>query len=104
MAEEQKPGSDLTVRFAAGVAMASVALAAIYLGGWPFRALVSPQALAAQVAGAAALYGTVLIATNFLGLRDGLYDLIQRRMARGDVSDVETRSREANAARLVESN
>jgi hypothetical protein len=82
-------------------AFACLAMAALL---WPFRALVSPQALAAQVAGAAALYGTVLIATNFLGLRDGLYDLIQRRMARGDVSDVETRSREANAARLVESN
>ncbi len=36
-----KTGSDLTVRFAAGVAMAAVALLAIYLGGWPFRILVA---------------------------------------------------------------
>jgi phosphatidate cytidylyltransferase len=39
-----KPGSDLTVRFAAGVAMAAVALLAIYLGGWPFRILVAAGA------------------------------------------------------------
>jgi phosphatidate cytidylyltransferase len=39
-----KAGSDLTVRFAAGVAMAAVALAAIYLGGWPFRILVAAGA------------------------------------------------------------
>lgn len=36
----QKPASDLTVRFAAGVVMVAVASVAIYLGGWPFRALV----------------------------------------------------------------
>lgn len=36
-----KPTSDLTVRFAAGVAMAAVACAAIWLGGWPFRILVA---------------------------------------------------------------
>ena len=35
-----RPGSDLTVRFAAGVVMAAVASLAIILGGWPFRALV----------------------------------------------------------------
>lgn len=40
----RKAGSDLTVRFAAGVAMAAVALLAIYLGGWPFRALVAAGA------------------------------------------------------------
>lgn len=38
--EAGRPGSDLTVRFAAGVAMAAVATLAVYLGGWPFRALV----------------------------------------------------------------
>lgn len=35
-----RPGSDLTVRFAAGVVMAAVASLAIILGGWPFRILV----------------------------------------------------------------
>ncbi len=44
MAEGQKPASDLSVRFAAGVAMAGVALAAILLGGWPFRLLVAAGA------------------------------------------------------------
>lgn len=39
-----RPASDLTVRFAAGVAMAAVALLAIYLGGWPFRLLVAAGA------------------------------------------------------------
>ena len=34
------PDSDLTVRFAAGVAMAAVASLAIIFGGWPFRILV----------------------------------------------------------------
>ena len=36
--------SDLTIRFAAGVLMAAVALLAIYLGGWVFRALVAAGA------------------------------------------------------------
>jgi len=39
-----KAGSDLTERFAAGVAMAAIALLAIYLGGWPFRILVAAGA------------------------------------------------------------
>lgn len=33
-------GSDLTTRFAAGVLMAAVAAALVYIGGWPFRLLV----------------------------------------------------------------
>jgi len=82
-------------------ALACLAMAALL---WPFRALVSPGALAAQVVGAAALYGTVLVATNFLGLRDGLCDLIQRRMARGDVSDVARAGRDPNPTRLAETN
>jgi O-antigen/teichoic acid export membrane protein len=82
-------------------ALACVAMAALL---WPFRALVSPGALAAQIAGAAALYGTVLVATNFLGLRDGLCDLIQRRMVRGDVSDVARAGREQSPTRLAETN
>jgi phosphatidate cytidylyltransferase len=36
-----KPPSDLTTRFAAGVAMIAVAVAAIWLGGWFFRALAA---------------------------------------------------------------
>lgn len=44
MVEGQKPASDLSVRFAAGVAMAAVALGAIILGGWPFRLLVAAGA------------------------------------------------------------
>ena len=34
------PGSDLTTRFAAGVAMIAVAVVAVYVGGWLFRLLV----------------------------------------------------------------
>jgi phosphatidate cytidylyltransferase len=36
-----KPPSDLTTRFAAAVAMIAVAVAAIWLGGWAFRALAA---------------------------------------------------------------
>lgn len=42
--EAPKPGSDLTIRFAAGVAMAAVALGAIIYGGWAFRLLVAAGA------------------------------------------------------------
>jgi phosphatidate cytidylyltransferase len=41
-----KPSSDLTTRFAAGVAMVAVACIAIYVGGWLFRALVVAAAAA----------------------------------------------------------
>lgn len=44
-----RPASDLTVRFAAGVAMAAVASLAIWLGGWPFRALVALGAAVALI-------------------------------------------------------
>ena len=40
-----KTGSDLTVRFAAGVAMIAVALLVTILGGWAFRAFVLAAAL-----------------------------------------------------------
>jgi phosphatidate cytidylyltransferase len=43
------PGSDLTTRFAAGVAMIAVACVAIYVGGWPFRLLVAAGAAAMLV-------------------------------------------------------
>ena len=35
-----RSGSDLTVRFAAGIAMIAVAVLVTILGGWPFRAFV----------------------------------------------------------------
>ena len=44
-AEDPIPRSDLTTRFAAAVAMIAVALAATWLGGWPFRALAAVAAL-----------------------------------------------------------
>jgi phosphatidate cytidylyltransferase len=40
-AEEPIPRSDLPIRLLAGVVMAAVALAATWLGGWPFRLLVA---------------------------------------------------------------
>ena len=43
-AEDPIRRSDLPTRFAAGVAMIAVALAATWLGGWPFRALVAAAA------------------------------------------------------------
>jgi len=45
----EAPQSDLTVRFAAGVVMIAVALAAAWLGGWPFRMLVALAAAAMMV-------------------------------------------------------
>jgi phosphatidate cytidylyltransferase len=44
MSTAAKPSSDLTTRFAAGVAMIAVAVAAIWFGGWPFRLLVAAGA------------------------------------------------------------
>lgn len=40
-AERPNPASDLPTRFAAAVVMVAIACAAIYIGGWPFRLLVS---------------------------------------------------------------
>src|SRR6185503_18421559 len=37
--------SDLTTRFAAGIAMIAVAVAAIWFGGWPFRILIAAAAI-----------------------------------------------------------
>lgn len=47
--EPAKTGSDLTTRFAAGVAMIAVAGAAIWFGGWPFRFLVAAAAAVMMV-------------------------------------------------------
>ena len=44
-AEDPIPRSDLPTRFAAGVVMVAVALAATWLGGWPFRVLVALAAM-----------------------------------------------------------
>ena len=44
MSKPAAPSSDLTTRFAAGVAMIAVAVAAIWFGGWPFRLLVAAGA------------------------------------------------------------
>ena len=45
---------------------------------FPFRNNVSPYALAAQVGAGAAIYGSILIGFNFLGLRDALLRKLQR--------------------------
>jgi phosphatidate cytidylyltransferase len=44
MSKAAPQSSDLTTRFAAGVAMIAVAVAAIWFGGWPFRLLVGAGA------------------------------------------------------------
>ncbi len=44
MSAAAPPSSDLTTRFAAGVAMIAVAVAAIWFGGWSFRLLVAAAA------------------------------------------------------------
>ena len=44
MSSAAPQSSDLTTRFAAGVAMIAVAVAAIWFGGWPFRLLVGAGA------------------------------------------------------------
>jgi hypothetical protein len=51
--------------------VARVAVAAAVMGAvlWPWRDVVEPWALAAQVAGGAAVYGAVLVVTDFLGAR-----------------------------------
>jgi hypothetical protein len=53
---------------------------------WPFRSSVDPASLAAQVCGGAALYGAILVAANFIGLRDTLIDRIARRAAVAEVA------------------
>ena len=54
---------------AARVLLAGGVMAALL---YPFRDHLAPYALAAQIAGGAAVYALVLVATNFLGLRDAL--------------------------------
>jgi O-antigen/teichoic acid export membrane protein len=72
----------LPIASTARAAVACVAMAAVL---WPFRANVGPAALTVQIAGAVALYAAVLIATNFIGLRDSLVERFVRRPIIGDV-------------------
>ncbi len=69
----------------ASCARAAVACAVMAAVLWPFRSSVGPGALAVQIAGAAVLYGIVLIATNFIGLRDAIVDRFGRRPLAGEV-------------------
>ena len=85
------------------VLVASAVMAAAL---WPLRSYVSPFALAAQVAGGAALYGVVLIVTNFLGVRDAIVArLYVRAKLRADsVESPDDRTGKVSAARLAETN
>ena len=67
------PAGDCARVLLAGAAMA--------LALYPCRGLRGPVALAAQVAGGAAVYGTILIGTNFLGLRQAMGARWKRRAA-----------------------
>ncbi|WP_114951200.1 phosphatidate cytidylyltransferase [Sphingosinicella terrae] len=85
------PGSDLPTRFAAGIAMIAVAVAATWLGGWPFRALAAAAAAVMIVEwadmhrvprlwawlGAALLAAILLVGAEYLypaGSADWMYD------------------------------
>jgi O-antigen/teichoic acid export membrane protein len=63
----------------ASMGRAAVASGAMAVVLWTFRWNVSPAAFAAQVAGGAAIYAIILIATNFIGLRDAIIDRLVRR-------------------------
>jgi phosphatidate cytidylyltransferase len=74
MSDAPASKSDLPTRFAAGVVMIAVALAAVYLGGWPFR-LLAAAAAAVMIVEWADMHrvrrrwtwiGAVLIAANLL--------------------------------------
>lgn len=74
----------LPVASFARAAIGCVAMGALL---WPFRENVGPGALAVQIAAGAALYGVMLIATNFIGLRDAVVDRFARRpVAAGEVA------------------
>jgi phosphatidate cytidylyltransferase len=44
-----KAASDLSTRFVAGIVMAAIACAAVWFGGWPFRALVALAAVVMMI-------------------------------------------------------
>jgi phosphatidate cytidylyltransferase len=81
MSEASAKASDLPTRFAAAVAMIAVAVAAIYLGGWPFRILVLAGAAAMLVEWADmhrvkrlwAWVGAALLAVQLLVVSELLY-------------------------------
>jgi O-antigen/teichoic acid export membrane protein len=54
---------------AADVARVAVAAAVMGAALWPWRDVVEPWAVAAQVAGGAVVYGAVLVVTDFMGAR-----------------------------------
>jgi len=73
--------SDLPTRFAAGVAMIAVAVAAVYFGGWPFRLLVLAATVLMllewngmhRVARIWSYAGAVLLAAMLLGVTEWLF-------------------------------
>ena len=83
-------GSDLTTRFAAGVAMIAVALVAVYVGGWLLRALVVAASVLMLIewgdmhrisrrwsyAGAVLLAAVLLVASEMLFPVDEIDDAI----------------------------
>jgi phosphatidate cytidylyltransferase len=81
MSETVQPASDLTTRFAMGVAMIAVACVAIFVGGWPFRVLVAAAAAIMliewsdmhRVTRIWAYAGAVLLAALLLGVAQWLY-------------------------------
>jgi phosphatidate cytidylyltransferase len=81
MTEPAPAKSDLPTRFVAGMAMIVVAVAAAYLGEWPFRVLVLAAAAAMmlewadmhRVARIWAYAGGVMLAGLLLGLSEYLY-------------------------------
>lgn len=82
------------------VSLACAAMAAALL---PFRAHTSPAALTVQVVGGALLYAAVLIATNFLGLRDLIGDRLLVRAALERPGGV-PRADKSDVAQLAETN
>ena len=84
MSETEKASSknsDLPARFAAGVVMIAVALAATYVGGWPFRSLIFVAAAVMMIEWSDmhrvprlwAWTGIVLLAATLLGVAEYLY-------------------------------
>jgi len=81
MSDAETPTSDLPTRFAAGVVMIAVAVAATLLGGWPFRILVAAAAAIMivewsdmhRVARAWAYFAAGLLAAALLGGAEYLY-------------------------------
>jgi phosphatidate cytidylyltransferase len=75
------PNSDLSTRFAAGIAMAAVACLAIWFGGWPFRLLAAAAAVVMMIEWVAihkaprhwAIVGGILLVALLLGVIEYYY-------------------------------